>query len=48
MIIAKATALNVGSTIATATVEVESRTGDKTRACAFSVVTLRTVALPAL
>lgn len=43
MIIARATALTVGSTIATATIEIESRTGDTAHPCAFSVATLRAV-----
>jgi uncharacterized protein (TIGR00369 family) len=47
MIVAKASALNVGSTIATATVEVESRSADRATRCAFGVVTLRAVSLAA-
>jgi uncharacterized protein (TIGR00369 family) len=47
MIIARAAALNVGSTIAVAKVEVDTLDGDRSRLCAFCMVTLRAVDMPA-
>jgi uncharacterized protein (TIGR00369 family) len=47
MILARATALNAGSTIAVARVEVDTLHGDRSRLCAFAIVTLRAVDLPA-
>jgi uncharacterized protein (TIGR00369 family) len=44
-LVAMATALHVGSTLATATVTIETRDGDGSRVCAFAIVTLRAVAI---